>query len=75
MIEAGIRQTVSELCGLPEDVDRDADLYLDLGVASAHALQLLVQLEERFGVQIPDDRFVEATSIGKLSAMIKELVQ
>jgi acyl carrier protein len=73
--EADIRGIVSRLSGLREDIGRDADLYLDLGVASVHAVQLLVELEEHFRVQIPDDDFVEAKSIATLTAMTKELVQ
>lgn len=34
-----------------------------LGVASVYALQLLAELEQAFGVSIPDEDFVEATSI------------
>jgi acyl carrier protein len=72
-LEAGIRKIVFEISGIPENADARADLYLDLGMASVHALQLLTELEDRFGVQIPDDDFVEATSIEKLTALIQRL--
>ena len=72
-VEAGIRKIVSEISGIPENADPRADLYLDLGMASVHALQLLTELEDRFGVQIPDDDFVEATSIEKLTALVQRL--
>jgi acyl carrier protein len=72
-LEAGIRKIVSEISGIPGNADAQADLYLDLGMASVHALQLLTELEDRFGVQIPDDDFVEATSIEKLTALIQRL--
>lgn len=72
-VEAGIRKIVSELSGIPENADPHADLYLDLGMASVHALQLLTELEDRFGIQIPDDEFVEATSIEKLTALVQKL--
>lgn len=72
-IEAGIRKIVSEISGIPENADPQADLYLDLGMASVHALQLLTELEDRFGVQVPDDEFVEATSIEKLTGLVQRL--
>ena len=35
----------------------DEDMY-DAGVASVVALELLLELEERFGVSLPDERFM-----------------
>lgn len=73
-IERSIRKIVGAVSGLSEHADADADLYLDLGMASVHALALLTELEERFGVPIPDDQFVEATSIAKLTATLSALL-
>jgi len=61
------------ITGLQSDIPADADLYLDLGVASVYALQLLSELERQFDVSIPDEEFVEATSIGALTAMMERL--
>lgn len=72
-LQEDIRLIVSEISGLPEGADPRADLYLDLGVASIHALQLLAELEDRFSVAIPDDQFVQATSIEKLAHVVEEL--
>ena len=69
-----IRTILTGIAGLPPDADADADLYLDLGVASFHALQLLQELEESFSVGIPDDQFVEATSLNKLTSMMSGLI-
>jgi acyl carrier protein len=72
-IETDIKQIVSDISGLPVDSDIHANLYADLGVASIHALQLLTQLEDHFGVPIPDDEFIQATSIAQLASMVKGL--
>ncbi len=72
-IEAKVRETVSRIASLPPDISGDANLYFDLGVASVHALQLLSDLEGEFGVSIPDEEFVEATSISQLSALMRSL--
>jgi acyl carrier protein len=74
-IEIEIRQVVAEITRLSPDISADANLYLDLGVASVHGMQLLAELEERFDLQIPDEEFVEATSITKLSLMVGTLVE
>jgi acyl carrier protein len=72
-IETKIRSIVTNISDLPIDADANADLYLDLGMASVHALQLLTDLEEQFGVSIPDESFVDATSIAKLTSMMQGL--
>ena len=73
-IEQKIRAIVADISNLSPDMPPDANLYLDLGVASVPALQILTELEDQFGVAIPDDRFVEAVSISDLTALITSLV-
>lgn len=72
--ETTVRQIVAKVTALDADISGEADLYLDLGVASVHALELLTGLEEAFGVGVPDEEFVEATSINKLTLMITKLM-
>jgi len=74
-VETKVRAIVADISNLPVDMPAEKNLYLDLGVASVHALQLLTELEERFGVAIPDDRFVEAASINDLTALMISLTQ
>lgn len=50
----------------------DQDFY-DAGVTSVQALPLLLELEDRFHVTIPDDQFVAARSARRLSEMIQDL--
>lgn len=72
--EYKIRKIVAGIAGISPDVSPDGNLYLDLGVASVHAMQLLAGLEEHFGISIPDEDFVDATSISKLTEMVDALV-
>ena len=72
-MEEELRQIVSEVCGIASDFDRTADLYFTLGVPSMKAMLLLMALEERFGMQIPDSQFVEAVSLEKLTALLQGL--
>ena len=50
----------------------DQDFY-DAGVTSVQALPLLLELEDRFQVTIPDDRFVAARSARRLFEMIQDI--
>jgi acyl carrier protein len=72
-INEQLRSLVIEIAGLPPAFDGAANLYLDLGVPSMKAMQLLMELEERFGVSVPDEDFVDAASLDALTALMKRL--
>ena len=72
-LEDELRQMVAEIGEIAPAFDAQANFYLDLGVPSMKAMQLLMQLEDRYGVQVPDDQFVEATSLKSLTAMMAQL--
>ena len=72
---ADILGTVQDLVARIARIPRpgaDADIYT-AGLASVDALELLVELEDAFGVTIPDDRFVNVRTAGDLAALIGEL--
>lgn len=69
MIEE-VRQVVCGITGLAPDFDTQANLYADLGVPSVQAMQLLTELEERFGIALPDEDFIEAVSLQDLSSLV-----
>jgi len=72
-IDRNIRQLLAELSSIPMETDQNADLYRDLGMPSVKAMELLMRLEETFNVTVPDDSFVEATTIRKLTDLIAGL--
>ncbi len=50
----------------------DADFY-DAGFSSINALTLLLELEEAFGVSIPDEDFIQARSVRSLGDLVERL--
>jgi acyl carrier protein len=72
-MEQELRQILVEVCGIATDFDRTAHLYLTLGVPSVKAMLLLMVLEERFGIQVPDEQFVGAVTLEDLTAMVQGL--
>ncbi|MBK7925940.1 MAG: acyl carrier protein [Bryobacterales bacterium] len=68
-----LRSLIVEITGLKPDFDGSANLYTDLGVPSVKAMQLLMDLEEKFEVSVPDDDFIEATSLDTLVELIGRL--
>lgn len=65
-----IRRLLGELSSIPPETDENVDLYRDLGMPSVKAMELLYKLEEVFGITVPDDDFVEATTMRKLADMV-----
>jgi acyl carrier protein len=55
-------------------LDADQDMY-DAGVSSVVALELLLELEERFGVSLPDERFMVCRTPRALFQLIAEVRQ
>ncbi len=68
-----LRVILTEVAGLPPNFDAAADFYAELGMPSMKAMQLLMELEDKFQVAIPDDEFIEATSLNRLTDLIQRL--
>jgi acyl carrier protein len=58
--------------GAVSGIDPDQDFY-DAGFVSVNALPLLIELEDRFSVVIPDDRFINARTPRALSELVSSL--
>jgi acyl carrier protein len=68
---ARIQDLIASIAKIPRP-EADMDMYV-AGLASVDALNLLVELEDAFGVTIPDDRFVEARTAASLATLVGEL--
>jgi acyl carrier protein len=73
--EEMIREILIAITNRAIGADKNADLYEDLGLASAHAVSLLTDLEQRFRVHILDDDFIEARSIVQLTSMVDAILE
>ena len=74
MHEGDVSTMVRIICdvgGLPE-LTPDQDFY-DAGVSSVNALPLLMEIEERFQVSIPDDRFLAARTAQAMQELVTDL--
>lgn len=68
-----VRDTVVRIAGIAPPAEGD-DVYA-AGFASTDALELLVELEDRFGVVIPDDRFITARTVADFAGLVASLPQ
>jgi acyl carrier protein len=55
-VDAKVKKIISEQLGVPEaDVKSEASFVNDLGADSLDTVELVMALEEEFGVEIPDE--------------------
>lgn len=67
-VEAKVRDIIVEQLGVnPDQVSTDASFVDDLGADSLDTVELVMALEEEFGLEIPDE---EAEKITKVSDAI-----
>jgi acyl carrier protein len=72
-IEEKVRAIIVRIARIDLSFSAEADIFRDLGVKSAAALDLLLSLEEEFNVSIGDDAFADARSVSKMVSLIAGL--
>ena len=56
-----------------EKINTDADYFDDLGFNSLEFVELIMELETAFGIEISDDKAVRCYTVGDIYLMIEEL--
>lgn len=68
-----IKSIIAEQLGVkPEEVTDDAKFVEDLGADSLDTVELVMALEEEFGVEIPDEDAEKMTTVGSAIKYIEE---
>jgi acyl carrier protein len=73
VIEEKVRATIARIAKIEPAFDGRADIFRELGVKSAAALDLLLSLEDEFGVSIADDAFGEARTVERIVELVAGL--
>jgi acyl carrier protein len=69
-----VRELVAEVSGVEiSALDRDTDLFADLGVDSARALELIVGLEDAFGITIGAEDAADISTLGEVVDLVTRL--
>ena len=72
-VEDKIRSIISEQLGVkPEEVTPQASFIDDLGADSLDTVELIMALEEEFGVEIPDEDPEKMATVGDAIKYIEE---
>lgn len=72
-LEQEALEIISEICGAEVSaLQPDTELAADLGIDSPKALYMLVEIEDRLQVEIPDDQVQDLKTIGDVLAILRE---
>ena len=65
-IEARVKKIIAEQLGVPEaDVTNEKAFVADLGADSLDTVELVMELEEEFDIDIPDDAAEKIQTVGQ----------
>lgn len=56
----------------PDEIAPDADLVETLGADSLDIVEILIAVEDRFGLYVPDSRVIEMHTTAELAAYVEE---
>lgn len=69
-----VKQAIVDQLGCNEsDVVDTAHLVADLGADSLDLVEIVMELEEEFGIDIPDSECETSPNVGELAALVKKL--
>ena len=76
MVFEKIRQLIADQLEIdPEQITMDTDLMLDLNADSLDAVDVLTQIEDEFGIEIPDEMTEEFNIVANLVKYVEEHTQ
>jgi len=76
MIFDKIKEILSEQFEIePETITREADIMNDLGADSLDLVELIMTLEEEYGVSATDESVYENRTVGEIADYIETLVK
>ena len=68
-----VRSIIAEQLGVkPEEVTPEAKFIDDLGADSLDTVELVMALEEEFGIEIPDEEAEKLVTVGDATRYIEE---
>ena len=72
-IDQRVKDIVVELLGVkPEQVTPQAKFIEDLGADSLDTVELVMALEEEFGIEVPDEQAEKLQSVGDVIKYVEE---
>ncbi len=74
MILEKVKKLVAEQLGISEEeVKPESNIIEDLGADSLDVIEMLMTLEEEYGITIPDDQINQVKTISQIVSLIESL--
>ncbi len=75
MVLDKLKEIISEQFGIDRDaVSEDTDIVADLGADSLDIVEMLMALEEEYGVTIEDSKMAELKTVGDVVACVEGMI-
>ena len=58
----------------PESITPDTNLFDDLGADSLDVVELIMSLEDEYGITIPDDAAADLVTVGKIAEYLEKII-
>lgn len=73
MIIEKVKELVAEQLGIEKDtITVESNIIEDLGADSLDTIEMLMTLEDEYGISIPDDKIGQIKTIGQIVELIEE---
>ena len=59
----------------PEKITKDTDIMNDLGADSLDLVELIMTLEEEYGINVTDESVYEHKTVGEIADFIESLIK
>ncbi len=74
MIFDKVKELVAEQLGISQDsIKPESNILEDLGADSLDVIEMLMTLEEEYGITIPDEQIGQVKTIGQIVELIEKL--
>jgi acyl carrier protein len=72
-LERRVKEIISDTLGLdPETVTAESDIIVDLGADSLDTVELLMEVEEEFGIEVRDEDAEKMRTVGDVVKYLKD---
>lgn len=74
MIFEKVKELVADQLGISQDtIKPESNIVEDLGADSLDVIEMLMTLEEEYGITIPDEQISQVKTIGQICDLIEKL--
>lgn len=73
MIFEKVAEVIAEQLGISKDtITKEANVLEDLGADSLDIIEMLMTLEEEYGITIPDEKINQVKTVGGICELIEQ---